>query len=224
MKIAPITNNNIKNTNITYKGSVSYKVEELANSYSRTLYNNHLQAYIKPNEFRYLPTMFSVFSNDASDRAKCIIDNLKTIMSRYGKSCQLTYETSEKNPNKHIFMIKSSDSDYVQILNTVKLEKEEYETDLDKLNNFTENFANLNPYEINLKFRAMVHPDTSILTKSDSFAPEKEIWFIEDELKTINTDLSSKFGKDCNPTIAEVWDEINKFKKIFKTDTVLLRS
>lgn len=218
MKISPITNNNVVS-----KGSLSYKIETLTGSYAKALNESHFLANNSSAGFRYLPTLFSLFAIDALKRAGIVMGNLKTIMSRYGKTCELTYEVSKKDPSKHLFMIKSCNSDHVEAIGTIKLNKENYNEDFKILSDFTNNkLAMLDPYKVNLKFRTMRHEN---MAGGASFAPERKIWFIEDELKPMpdKIDWSLCDEKKLNPTIAEVWDELNKFKKEFNLDKVLFR-
>jgi len=220
MKIAPITNNNI-----SLKGSVDSKVVKLIGSYPVTLNANSKLAEKFPKELPHLPVIFAGECMKASRYALNIIKNLETIMSRFGKSCQLTYETSKKNPALHRFMIKSNDSDYVETCGTIALPKKDYEKDMETLDKFTDKLAKTDPYETNLKFKVMQHPDRNSFIKSDTFAPEKEIAFIEDELVSMNSGKISKYESDNKPicTIGELMTELRIFGEKFNQENVLFK-
>ena len=221
MKISPITNSSC---NISAKGAVSNKVEGLTNYYYQTFSRNYNLVTKKPDKFHYLPIIFSIMGLNSLKFSDSIFKNMKTIMSRFGRTCELTYEVSEKDPSKHLFMISSSNSDHVETIGILKLNKENYDEDFRALNDFTNNeLAMLDPYEVNLKFRTMRHEN---MAGNSSFAPERKIWFIEDELTKLdlsNINESAGMSKDCNPTIGEVMNELNTFKKEFNKDRVLFR-
>ena len=180
MKITPITNNNMSS-----KGRVDTKISALLNSYPEQFTKQEALVYKSIKQYPNLTTIYTQAGKIASICANNILKNWEAIMSRFGKSCVLTFETSKKNPEKHYFMIKSDDSDYVENLEILNLPQKIYNDDLRVFDNFTNNLAKINPYEINLKFRTMRKPNLYDFT-ADSFAAEKEIPFIEDELVKID--------------------------------------
>ena len=219
MKITPITNNDI-----SLKGSVDSKIVKLIGSYSVTLSENSKLAEKFPKELPHLPKIFAGEGMKASKYALNIIKNLETIMSRFGKSCKLTYEVSKKNPALYRFMITSQDSDYVATCGTVALHKRYYEEDLKALDKFTDNLAKTDPYETNLKFRTMRHGDLYDY-KADRFVPEKEICFIEDELVSMDNGPLSKYETDNTRicTIGDLLTELRIFGEKFKQENVLFK-
>ena len=219
MQITPITNNNV-----SLKGSVDSRVVKLIGSYSETLKRNSELAKKFPKEFPHLPKIFAGEGMKASRYALNIIKNLETIMSRFGKTCSLTYEVSKKNPALHRFMIVSKDSDYVATCGTVVLRKKDYDEDLENLDKFTEKFAKTDPNETNLKFRIMRQGNLYDY-KTDNFAPEKQICFIEDELVPMNAGPLSKYEADTTPicTIGDLMTELKHFGEQFNQENLLFK-
>lgn len=178
MKVTPITNNNYPNNNPSCKGYVSNNVTWGLNAYCRK-YNRYIEL-AKTNPYKY-SALIDYWENAAENISKYtdnIIQNMKTIMLRFGKSCMLEWHDSKKDPLKQIFTIESDDSDYIHVCGDVQLENIPY-SDLTIVDKFsTGTLAKINPYETNLKFRTMRNHDTY----ADTFAPEKNFWFVEDKL------------------------------------------
>jgi hypothetical protein len=103
---------------------------------------------------------------------------MKTIMLSFGKSCMLEWHNSYKDQMKQLFTIESNDSDYIHVCGDIQLDNIPY-SDLALVDKFsTDTLAKINPYETNFKFKAMRNHDTY----ADTFAPEKNFWFVEDKL------------------------------------------
>ena len=205
MKITPITNNNISS-----RGSVNYNINQLLYNYPGTISRQVKLIEQCPQKFTFLPAVLSAIGLDVYTMADNIKHNLEAIMSRFDKSCELVYHASEKNPAKHLFAIKSNNSDHVELCGTVNLEGNSYRKDFGAIDKFiNDNLAKINPYEANLKFKTMSRV-------WGNFAPEKEIWFIEDELVDMNKGVINPSQFDGQKvTFGTLLDEMGKFEEQF---------
>ena len=203
MKVLPIANNNYQK-NVSYKGTISSNVTKTLNSYSE--HYAKLLSYAKTRPEKY-PTLISDWEYSFkynSSYAEAVIKNLKTIMSRFGKSCVLDLHQSKKDPSKHLFVIESKDSSYKHICGEAVLANHII-ANIDKFSK--EKLAKINPYEINLKFMQMWQPKS--LTDADIFEAEKDIWFIKDELVVAEPTIESE-GREL--TMNEIRDHYKKLK------------
>ena len=217
----------MQNKNISYKGYVGNTViNDMAKCTKSLEYRLNLA---KTNPQKY-PTIINFLESRiaySSNYAQNIIKNMNTIMSRFGKSCELTLKQSKKYPDKKLFVIESKDSDYKHICGEIEYR---YNADALKIvDEFsTENLAKINPYETNVKFMEMWEPHEVTSSEiasckenhslpqdfADTFAAEKEIWFIEDEL--IN---ASDRAEDNSVKIKVAgWDDIKEFSDKLKKE------
>lgn len=210
MKITPITNNNISS-----RGSVNYNINKLLYNYPSAISRQVKLIEKCPQKFTFLPAVLSAIGLDVYTMADNIKHNLEVIMSRFDKSCELVYQVSEKNPANYLFAIKSNNSDHVEICGTLNLEGKNYRKDFGTIDKFVnDNLAKINPYEANLKFKTMSRV-------WGNFAPEKEVWFIEDELVDMNTGVinPSEFNGQ-RVTYGTLLDEMGKFEEQFGENVV----
>ena len=204
MKVLPIASSNPQK-NVSHKGTVSNNITKKVNFYSEHYAKLLSYAKIRPEKY---PTLINTWEGSFkyySDYAERIIKNLKTIMSRFGKSCVLELHQSKKDPTKHLFVIESKDSSYKHICGEVMLADHTLEN-IDKFSK--ENLAKINPYETNLKFMQMWQQKS--FTDADVFEAEKDIWFIENELQIAKPTIKSE-GKEL--TTDEIREHYQKLKK-----------
>lgn len=200
MKVLPITNGGFQNGDLSCKGFVSGNVKYGLNSYVRNFSNAIEHAETNPVKYSNLINFFICRSEFAKKYAAIIIKNMETVMSRFGRSCELEWHSSKKEPLKQIFTIESTDSYYKHICGELILQNL-YAQDLAAINTFTnETLAKINPYETNLKFKIMSNHDNY----ADNFAPEKEFWFPEDNLVDAKTFLFN--NNNSRTSIHPMWN------------------
>ena len=176
MKILPITTNNNYNKPVVSKGGVSAQIQtmmrDMVNSCrDNAQYHRFFNQDVASNYQKY------------SQTADNVLFNLNQLMLQYPVNSVLRMAQSVKYPQKLRFYISSIKSHYHRILGDVYIDKNDVKGNIKRMTEFTDKFANENPFETNLKFRMNAKKGQD---GADYFLPEKEIIIIEDELKEYN--------------------------------------
>ena len=166
MKVLPITNNNV-----SHKGYVGKNTTAKLNAISDAA-GKYAQKY--GEQYPIHREVYETFGKQANN----ILENMKKIMLNFGKTCCLDYIPKDEISTEALFVITSPDSGYAKVVGNAHYHS------LYDLASIQEKLLKIDPDETNVKFRTMRYPNMYDY-KSDSFAPEKRIWFIEKELAPI---------------------------------------
>lgn len=172
MKILPIQNNT---NNVLYRGKVSQNLAELTKNMS-----DGWLAAAGNGKYKTLPIINTCLF--ASERINNIHLNLLTIMERFGKACELTFEKSLKS-GKYRFFIENKYSNYKAICGDVEFSPALNKLrDVDELEKVEKKVAKLNPYAENSNFVIQRKSDAKSVVYDKEFEPDADYVFLEDKL------------------------------------------
>ena len=191
MKVLPITNST---NNLTVRGRISNKTAELTKYMSEGWLSTATSG-----KYKTLPIINTCLYT--SERINNIHLNLLTIMERFGKACELTYEKSLKS-GKYRFFISNKYSNYRTVCGDAEFSPALNKLrDVEELENIEKKVAKLNPYEENSHFIIQRKSNAKDIIFDKEFEPDADYVFLEDKL--IKREVKEATMEDLEEFISE---------------------
>ena len=173
MKISPISNLNNSNSNVRMRGKVSRETTGLITEMADGWISKASEKQLNNDALRqsYITSI---------TRIENVLENLNTLMLRFGHDCRLSHAKSSKT-DKYRFFVEHKNSNYKKpITDIVFSENRNAVEDIEELEKLEDSLYKVDPYMENNNF-IIQRTDTGVISDI-RFAPDKDIIFIEDEL------------------------------------------